>query len=540
MIYEAESVSVVACVSAASTKVHVSALPDVDTLSDAVIYSFFASQSNSPQLDNDDLKQINADDLEEMDLKWQMAMLYGWSFQAEEEPTNYALMAFTSSNSSSSDNEMFTSESDLSMPASPVYDSTTKPTQDLSQSNRPSAPIIEDWVSDSEDESEVEHPIPAANLQTDIPKSRSHGNNMNRKACFVCKSLTHLIKDCNYYEKKMVQKPIRNHAMRGSHQHYARITHPNPQRHVVPTSVLIRYRRVPLSAAKHVNTAVLQTKVHHQRPTNHGVNKAHSPKRRPINLRPSPPSSNFNPKGNPHHALKDKGVIDSGCSRHMTGTMYYLSDFEEINAGYVAFGGNPKGRKIIGSQGKLDPSQLWLGSPKDTNLRSYTGMVFGFMMEYSYNTSTHTSTKLMPFQIVYGRLPPKLVPYIRCTTKVQEVDKYLCDRDEVLRQLRNNLLASQICMKVNADRHRRELEFNVGDLVYIKLQLYRQSSVVIRYSTKIAPCFFGPYKILNRVGPVAYRVELPPGSLIHDVFHVSLLRCFVSTAPEVIQVTQDE
>ncbi|GJW92902.1 transposon ty3-G gag-pol polyprotein [Tanacetum coccineum] len=63
--------------------------------------------------------------------------------------------------------------------------------------------------------------------------------------------------------------------------------------------------------------------------------------------------------------------------------------------------------------------------------------------EYSYNTSTHTSTKLMPFQIVYGRLPPKLVLYIRGTTKVQEVDEYLCDRDEVLRQLRNNLLASQ-------------------------------------------------------------------------------------------------
>nr|GFD31430.1 ribonuclease H-like domain-containing protein [Tanacetum cinerariifolium] len=58
----------------ASTKVHVYALHNVDTLSDAVIYSFFASQSNSPQLDNDDLKQIDADNLEEMNLKWQMAM----------------------------------------------------------------------------------------------------------------------------------------------------------------------------------------------------------------------------------------------------------------------------------------------------------------------------------------------------------------------------------------------------------------------------------------------------------------------------------
>nr|GEY94602.1 hypothetical protein [Tanacetum cinerariifolium] len=70
-----ESVSAVASVSAASAKVIVFALPNVDTLSNTVIYSFFASQSNSPHLDNDDLKQIDADDLEEMDLKWQMAML---------------------------------------------------------------------------------------------------------------------------------------------------------------------------------------------------------------------------------------------------------------------------------------------------------------------------------------------------------------------------------------------------------------------------------------------------------------------------------
>nr|GEW95607.1 ribonuclease H-like domain-containing protein [Tanacetum cinerariifolium] len=64
-----EPISAAASVSAVSVKIHVSALPNVDTLSNVVIYSFFASQSNSPQLDNDDLKQIDADDLEEMDLK---------------------------------------------------------------------------------------------------------------------------------------------------------------------------------------------------------------------------------------------------------------------------------------------------------------------------------------------------------------------------------------------------------------------------------------------------------------------------------------
>nr|GFD04337.1 hypothetical protein [Tanacetum cinerariifolium] len=70
-----ESTSVVASVYTASTKPPTSILPNVDNLSDVVIYFFFASHSNSPQLDNDDLKPIDADDLEKMDLKWQIAML---------------------------------------------------------------------------------------------------------------------------------------------------------------------------------------------------------------------------------------------------------------------------------------------------------------------------------------------------------------------------------------------------------------------------------------------------------------------------------
>nr|GFA15482.1 hypothetical protein [Tanacetum cinerariifolium] len=70
-----DPVSDVASVSATSAKIHVFALPNVDTLSNAVIYSLFGSQTNSLQLENDDLKQIDADELEEMDLKWQMAML---------------------------------------------------------------------------------------------------------------------------------------------------------------------------------------------------------------------------------------------------------------------------------------------------------------------------------------------------------------------------------------------------------------------------------------------------------------------------------
>nr|GEW92587.1 hypothetical protein [Tanacetum cinerariifolium] len=63
----------------------------------------------------------------------------------------------------------------------------------------------------------VEHPTQAENLRKDISKSRVHRPSWSRKACFVCKSVNHFIKDCDYYEKKMVQKPVWNYAMRVNH-----------------------------------------------------------------------------------------------------------------------------------------------------------------------------------------------------------------------------------------------------------------------------------------------------------------------------------
>nr|GEW93223.1 ribonuclease H-like domain-containing protein [Tanacetum cinerariifolium] len=360
-------------------------------------------QSTSPQLDNDDLNQIDADDLEEIDLKWQMAMLtvrarkflqrtgrylganrhtsIGFNMSKVEcynchskgqfvrecrspkdirrnsaaEPQRRNVPVETSTSNalvSQCDglgyntqvftsfmfdcDDYFTSESDDSLSPSLIYDryqsgdgyhavpppytgtfmplktdlvfhnasdinetvhitfnvelSPTKPDNDLYYTHRPLAHIIKDWVSDSKDESETKIPqnvpsfvqpteqvkslrpsiqhvktsIPTANPKTTIPKPTSNGNHKNRKACFMCKSLDHLIKDYDFYEKTM---------------------------------------------------------------------------------------------GNPQHALKDKGVIDSRFSRHMTGNMSYLSNFKDLNGRYVAFGGNPKGGKISG-KGKIKTRKL--------------------------------------------------------------------------------------------------------------------------------------------------------------------------------------
>ncbi|GKE25838.1 hypothetical protein Tco_1441222, partial [Tanacetum coccineum] len=136
-----EAVKTTHGVSVANSKANASTLPNIESLSDAVIYSFFASQSNSSQLDNEDLKQIDPDNLKEMDLKWAPknqdsrnreptrrtvpveettskslvsqcdGLRYDWSDHVEEGPTNFTLMAYTSLgslSSSSSDTDVST------------------------------------------------------------------------------------------------------------------------------------------------------------------------------------------------------------------------------------------------------------------------------------------------------------------------------------------------------------------------------------------------------------------------------------------------
>nr|GEU40478.1 transposon Ty3-G Gag-Pol polyprotein [Tanacetum cinerariifolium] len=123
-----------------------------------------------------------------------------------------------------------------------------------------------------------------------------------------------------------------------------------------------------------------------------------------------------------------------------------------------------------------------------------------FHDKFSYNTSVNSASKMTPFEAVYGRPPPRVLTYVSGTSKVQAVEEFLIDRDKVLHDLRSNLLAANDPSAIQA------------------------ATVAVRLSAKIGPKFFGPYKILERVGPVAYRLELPPEALIHNVFHVSLLK----------------
>ncbi|GJZ44337.1 ribonuclease H-like domain-containing protein [Tanacetum coccineum] len=317
-----EAVKTAHGVSAANSKDNASTLPNVDSLSDVVIYSFFASQSNSSQLDNEDLKQIDPDDLEEMDLKWQMAMLtmrarrflkktrrnlghFARECKApkhqdnrnreitrrtvpfEETTDAKDLVAQDGFGSSSSDTKVndkyktcegyhvvpppytgnfMPSKPDLvladkdeyvftkSVTSVPIVATSEVKTSE-SKPKSVSEPLIEDWISDSENENETEFKskqrkpsfakvefvksnehvkspresvkkvennkqakYPRKNSQSPRGNKRNWNNLMTQKlgsnfefknkACYVCGSFNHLIKDCDFYEKKMVEKPV--------------------------------------------------------------------------------------------------------------------------------------------------------------------------------------------------------------------------------------------------------------------------------------------------------------------------------------------
>ncbi|KAA0059477.1 hypothetical protein IC582_002782 [Cucumis melo] len=144
--------------------------------------------------------------------------------------------------------------------------------------------------------------------------------------------------------------------------------------------------------------------------------------------------------------------------------------------------------------------------------------------EYWYNTTFQRSIGMTPFQVVYGRQPPTILSYGSSPSKNSTIEEMLQERDIVLISLREHLRLAQEQMKVYADRKRRAVEFSVGEYVFLRIRPYRQITVRSRRNEKLAPRFFGPYKIVERIGPVAYRLYLPESSKIHPVFHVSQLR----------------
>ncbi|GJU83188.1 putative ribonuclease H-like domain-containing protein [Tanacetum coccineum] len=489
-------------VSPASTQVS-TASTQVSTanLSDATVYAFLASQPNGSQLVYEDLEQIHEDDLEEMDLKWQLALLsmrtrrffqktgrkitinrsdtagydnsrrtvnveetsskamvaidgagFDWSYMADDEvPTNMALMAFLDSEFNKSEFNLATykrglasveeqlvfykknevifceqlavlkrdisyKDSEISMlkkefqqPEFEGYGPKTSKSasKDISNEVResPAAPLVEELVSDDKLEKKTAFPTVA---KIEFVKAIQQEKPVRKPVKYAeMYSFDHLQDHCNYHQWERVVSG--NNYTRVNYNYFAKKAHPSSHRNMVPRAVLMKTGLRPLNTARPVTTAHPKTTVYSARPMSHFSKSAQSTIKRPYQTRTTLTNKNFSQKVNTtkgkfytarqkvvntarpnstvvnavranqgHPQKEDQGYVDSGCSRHMTGNMSYLSDFKEFDGGYVTFRGGAKGGKITGKgtlkTGKLDFEDVYFVKELQFNLFSVLQM----------------------------------------------------------------------------------------------------------------------------------------------------------------------
>ncbi|KAD3336612.1 hypothetical protein E3N88_32131 [Mikania micrantha] len=160
------------------------------------------------------------------------------------------------------------------------------------------------------------------------------------------------------------------------------------------------------------------------------------------------------------------------------------------------------------------------------------------LIEFSYNNSYHTSIKCAPFEALYGRKCRSPV----CWAEIRESQitglEIIQETTDKIARIKDRIKAARDRQKSYADNRRKPLEFAIGDKVMLKVSPWKG---VVRFGKKgkLAPRYVGPFEILDRIGPVAYKLQLPHElSGVHDTFHVSNLKKCLSDETLIIPLDE--
>ncbi|GKC92704.1 hypothetical protein Tco_1158146 [Tanacetum coccineum] len=222
----------------------------------------------------------------------------------------------------------------------------------------PDAPLVEELVSNDKLEKKTIFPT-VAKIKFVRPKQQEKPIRKPVKYAKIS-SFDHVQANCNYHQRERVVSG--NNYTMVNYNYSAKKAHPSAHKNMVPRAVLMKTGLRSLNTARPIKYYSSQN-----------YSKFYIPRPKAVNtVRPNSAVVNAIRVNQGHPQKEDQGYVDSGCSRHMTGNMSYLSDFKEFDGGYVTFGGGAKGGKITGkwTLKTSDESQVLLKVPRKNNMYS--------------------------------------------------------------------------------------------------------------------------------------------------------------------------